>query len=170
MTDVATSLKELGLERYEPAFRESEITAAVLTELTEADLKNSVCPLGRVSCCLGRSLRCREGCRPSRCRHLQPARGAERRELTVLFCDLAGSTRTRGAARSGGHGRGDAGLSRRLRRDGRALGRARRQVHGRWPARLFWAAQAHEDEAERAVRGIGRPRLARSLIEFERVR
>ena len=28
MTDVAALLKELGLERYEPAFRESEITAA----------------------------------------------------------------------------------------------------------------------------------------------
>ena len=39
MTDVAAWLKELGLERYEPAFRESEITTAVLPELTEADLK-----------------------------------------------------------------------------------------------------------------------------------
>jgi hypothetical protein len=36
MTDVAAWLKELGLERYEPAFRESEITIAVLPELTEA--------------------------------------------------------------------------------------------------------------------------------------
>jgi class 3 adenylate cyclase len=32
------------------------------------------------------------------------------------------------------------------------LGRARRQVHGRWRARLFGWPQAHEDEAERAVR------------------
>jgi SAM domain (Sterile alpha motif) len=46
MTEVATWLKELGLERYEPAFRESEITAAVLPELTEADLKELGLPLG----------------------------------------------------------------------------------------------------------------------------
>jgi hypothetical protein len=46
MTDVAAWLKELGLERYEPAFRESEITTAVLPELTEADLKELGLPLG----------------------------------------------------------------------------------------------------------------------------
>ena len=36
--DIATWLRDLGLERYERAFRENEIDAEVLPELTEAHL------------------------------------------------------------------------------------------------------------------------------------
>jgi hypothetical protein len=36
--DIAAWLRELGLERYEPAFRENEIDAEVLPQLTESDL------------------------------------------------------------------------------------------------------------------------------------
>jgi hypothetical protein len=36
---IAACLRELALERYVQAFRESEIDAAVLPELTDADLK-----------------------------------------------------------------------------------------------------------------------------------
>jgi class 3 adenylate cyclase len=39
-----------------------------------------------------------------------------------------------------------------LRAGDRTLGRACRQVHGRWRARYFGWPIAHEDEAERAVR------------------
>ena len=44
--DIAAWLRDLGLERYEEAFRESEIDAAVLPELTDADLKELGIPLG----------------------------------------------------------------------------------------------------------------------------
>ena len=44
--DIAAWLRELGLERYVQAFRESEIDAAVLPELTDADLKELGIPLG----------------------------------------------------------------------------------------------------------------------------
>jgi hypothetical protein len=44
--DVAAWLRGLGLERYEPAFRENEIDAEVLAELTEADLITLGLPLG----------------------------------------------------------------------------------------------------------------------------
>lgn len=44
--DVVAWPRELGLERYEPAFRDNEITPAVLPELTEADLKELGLPLG----------------------------------------------------------------------------------------------------------------------------
>ena len=37
--DVAAWLRGLGLERYEPAFRENEIGARVLSKLTADDLK-----------------------------------------------------------------------------------------------------------------------------------
>ena len=44
--DVAAWLRDLGLERYEPAFRECEIDRDPLPELTEADLVTLEWPLG----------------------------------------------------------------------------------------------------------------------------
>ncbi len=38
--DIAAWLRELGLERYEQAFRENEIDAEVLPKLTADDLKD----------------------------------------------------------------------------------------------------------------------------------
>ena len=37
--DIATWLRELGLERYEQAFRESHIDTDILADLTETDLQ-----------------------------------------------------------------------------------------------------------------------------------
>ena len=153
MTDIATWLKELGLERYEPAFRESEITAAVLPELTEADLKELGLPLGPRKLLL-RAIASLPGSLPA---EPVPAsttvsREAERRQLTVLFCDLVGSTE----------------LAARL--DPEDMGAVMRAYHGacaevieRWGGHVakymgdgvlayFGWPQAHEDEAERAVR------------------
>ena len=44
--DIAAWLRGLGLERYESAFRENEIDAEVLPELTEAHLERLGLPLG----------------------------------------------------------------------------------------------------------------------------
>jgi hypothetical protein len=44
--DIAEWLRNLGQERYEPAFRENEIDAEVLAELTEPDLVTLGLPLG----------------------------------------------------------------------------------------------------------------------------
>ena len=44
--DIAAWLRELGLERYEPAFRENEIDAEVLPDLTESDLSALGLPIG----------------------------------------------------------------------------------------------------------------------------
>jgi hypothetical protein len=44
--DIAAWLRNIGLERYEPAFRDNEITAEVLPELTDADLRELGLPLG----------------------------------------------------------------------------------------------------------------------------
>ena len=49
--DIAAWLRELGLERYEPAFRENEIDAAVLPDLTESDLVTSGCRSGPARSC-----------------------------------------------------------------------------------------------------------------------
>jgi hypothetical protein len=44
--DIAAWLRGLGLERYETAFRENEIDAEVLPDLTEAHLAALGLPLG----------------------------------------------------------------------------------------------------------------------------
>jgi hypothetical protein len=44
--DVGEWLKEIGLGQYEATFREHEIDAEVLPELTEADLEKFCVPLG----------------------------------------------------------------------------------------------------------------------------
>src|SRR4051812_11950787 len=44
--DIAAWLTQLGLERYEPAFRDAEVTGDVLADLGEADLEKLGLPLG----------------------------------------------------------------------------------------------------------------------------
>ena len=44
--DVADWLKDLGLERYAPAFRDNAIDAELLPELTDEHLKELGLPLG----------------------------------------------------------------------------------------------------------------------------
>ncbi|MFO1060760.1 MAG: SAM domain-containing protein [Dongiaceae bacterium] len=44
--DVAAWLAQLGLERYEAAFRAAEVTLDVLPDLSEADLERLGLPLG----------------------------------------------------------------------------------------------------------------------------
>jgi class 3 adenylate cyclase len=97
--DIAAWLRELGLERYEPAFRENEIDAEVLPELTESDLSALGLPIGPRRKLLKAIAALREGGglaeeQPSAV--LAPVSAsipeAERRQLTVLFCDLVGST------------------------------------------------------------------------------
>ncbi|GAG08025.1 unnamed protein product, partial [marine sediment metagenome] len=44
--DIVLWLRSLGLEKYEAVFRENEIDADVLPELTELDLEKLGVPLG----------------------------------------------------------------------------------------------------------------------------
>jgi SAM domain (Sterile alpha motif) len=46
--DVVVWLRSLGLGKYEAAFRENEIDADVLPELTELDLEKLGVPLGHL--------------------------------------------------------------------------------------------------------------------------
>ena len=62
--DIAAWLRDLGLERYEPAFRENEIDPEVLPQLTEADLVTLGLRLGPRKKLLKRSPYCaRVSCR-----------------------------------------------------------------------------------------------------------
>jgi class 3 adenylate cyclase len=102
--DVGEWLKGIGLGQYEATFREHEIDAEVLLELTEADLETFGVPFGhrkrliKAITRLGNAAPEQPEAAPPQpatapsppLRTLRP--DAERRPITVLFCDLVGST------------------------------------------------------------------------------
>ncbi len=102
--DVATWLRSLGLERYEEAFRDNEIDERVLLSLTQEDLKEiGVGPVGHRRMLLEAiaALRGDTGGNPPGADvstapsvpNVAPEDRAERRQVTVMFSDLVGSTR-----------------------------------------------------------------------------
>ena len=94
--DVGSWLRSLGLGQYEAHFATTTIDAEVLPDLTDGDLEKLGVTLGHRKRLLkaiaslarhGASSRSRKSCAPSL------SRGpAERRPITVMFCDLVGST------------------------------------------------------------------------------
>src|SRR5437016_12784570 len=154
--DVADWLRGLGLEQYEPAFRANEIDARVLPSLTAEDLKDlGVTLVGHRRRLLDAIAELGPDAPPAPRSAPAPAE-AERRQLTVMFCDLVGST----------------ALSSRLdpedlREVIGAYHRAVTEVVARFDGFVsrymgdgvlvyFGYPQAHEDDAERAVRaGLG---------------
>ena len=90
--DIAAWLHSLGMQQYEEAFRGNAIDAAVLPELTADDLKDlGVSLVGHRRKLLAAiaALRSDVDAAPV---PSAVAQTAERRQLTVMFCDLVGST------------------------------------------------------------------------------
>ena len=90
--DIGRWLQSLGLERYVQAFDENHIDAEVLASLTADDLIGlGVTSVGHRRKLLDAIAALRTDVGPA----LEPtaaALAAERRQLTVMFCDLVGST------------------------------------------------------------------------------
>src|SRR5438093_6191162 len=89
--DVGEWLRGLGLEQYEPAFRANEIDERVLPSLTAEDLKDLGVGL------VGHRRRLLDaiaelGTAAPVAATVPVRADAERRQLTVMFCDLVGST------------------------------------------------------------------------------
>jgi hypothetical protein len=97
VTDIGAWLRDLGLGQYEGAFRESEIEADVLPELTESDLEKIGLPLGprkRILKAIATLGSTEAAATPTKAAPAPSSTDvAERRQLTVMFCDLVGSTR-----------------------------------------------------------------------------
>jgi len=98
--DLGLWLRNLGLEKYEPAFIENAIDLDVLPELTEDDLEKLGMPLGDRKRLI-RAAKAMAGSFPGAAITSQvgqspgehsPIPAAERRHLTVMICDLVGST------------------------------------------------------------------------------
>ena len=96
-SDLAAWLRGLGLERYEATFRANDVDADVLPELSDADLERLGLSLGHRKKLLKAIAGLGDGGtgRPEPPPALPAAAGAEgeRRQVTVLFCDLVDYTR-----------------------------------------------------------------------------
>jgi class 3 adenylate cyclase/predicted ATPase len=94
--DIVEWLHGLGLQQYEQAFRENAIDDAVLPELTADDLKDlGVSLVGHRRKLLAAIAALRSESEPeprAEGRDVADTSVAERRHLTVMFCDLVGST------------------------------------------------------------------------------
>ncbi len=94
MTDVTRWLERLGLGQYGARFRESDIEFDVLQHLTDEDLKELGVSLGHRKRVLA-AIHSLSGSDPNLVGPVQEetqADDAERRQLTIMFCDLVGST------------------------------------------------------------------------------
>jgi len=155
--DIAEWLRGLGLEQYENAFRENAIDVEVLRDLTADDIKElGVTPIGHRRRLLT-AIAALRGDPPQGVGETEPSPvaisgEAERRQLTVMFCDLVGST-----ALSTRHDPED------LRELIGDYHRAVADTVGRFDGFVakymgdgvliyFGYPRAHEDDAERAVR------------------
>jgi hypothetical protein len=133
--DIAVWLRALGLERYEAAFRDNEIDERVLPNLTAEDLKDLGVTL------VGHRRRLLDAiaalaAEPPEVADVPAPADAERRQLTVMFCDLVGDGAL-GAARSRRPARGHRRLSSGRGRCHQKLRRLCLEVHGRRRLGLF---------------------------------
>jgi class 3 adenylate cyclase/type II secretory pathway predicted ATPase ExeA len=86
--DVGEWLDSLGLGRYRALFAEHDIDAEVLPELTEGDLERLGISIGHRKKLLRAIAEAKAGPRPAGGEGPEPGR----RQLTVMFCDMVGST------------------------------------------------------------------------------
>jgi class 3 adenylate cyclase/predicted ATPase len=162
--DVGDWLRNLGLGQYEDVFRDNGVDGAVLPKLTVDDLKEvgvagvghrrkiiaSIEDLSVSSAVTTRTIKPASTTSPASVP--QPTDSAERRQLTVMFCDLVGSTALstrldpedlRGII--GAYHRCCAEL---IERNGGFVAK----YMGDGVLAYFGYPQAHEHDAERAVR------------------
>jgi len=148
--DIAAWLRGLGLERYADAFRDNEIDADVLPTLTAEDLKDlGIEVVGHRRKLLNAIAALAEAeSAPEPAPRAEP----ERRQLTVMFCDLVGSTTLSAQLdpedmREVIRGYQDACAGVITRFDGFVA-----KYMGDGVLAYFGYPRAHEDDAERAVR------------------
>jgi class 3 adenylate cyclase/ABC-type transport system involved in cytochrome c biogenesis ATPase subunit len=98
MSDIRPWLRSLGLEKYNEVLTRHDIDLAVVPELTEQDLEELGFSLGHRRKFLAAATKLRGTTSASAVASaqvqppIQPASAAERRQLTVVFIDLVGST------------------------------------------------------------------------------
>jgi class 3 adenylate cyclase/predicted ATPase len=156
MQPIADWLKKLGMSEYAQRFAENRIDLSVLRDLTDQDLKDLGVVLGdrrkmlRAIGELAGVVPAMPG--PETATEPRPQDAAERRQLTVMFCDLVGST-TLSARLDPEDMREIMGAYHRCCADliTKAGGFVAKYM-GDGVLAYFGYPQAHEHDAERAVR------------------
>jgi class 3 adenylate cyclase len=155
--DLGGWLRSLGLEQYEAAFRENAIDNTVLLDLTEDHLREIGIPLGarlkllKAIAALGARAEATSpsaGVAPSG----PPIDVAERRQVTVMFCDLVGSTALSAQLDPEDLREVIASYHKCAGEIVRRFGGFVSQYLGDGVLVFFGYPRAHEDDAERAVR------------------
>jgi class 3 adenylate cyclase len=161
--DVVVWLRSLGLGRYEAAFRDNEIDETVLPNLTADDLKDlGVSIVGHRRKLLDAiaALRTEAGTKApssdvattSSAPIVSPEDRAERRQVTVLFSDLVGSTALSARMDPEDLREVIAAYQKCVAETVRRFGGFVAQFLGDGVLVYFGYPEAHEDDAERAVR------------------
>ena len=161
--DIVVWLRSLGLERYEAAFRENEITNGSYRDLTAEDLKElGVTALGHRRMLLEAiaALRADASAKApsadvattSSAPSASPEDRAERRQVTVMFSDLVGSTALSARMDPEDLREVISAYQKCVAETVRRFGGFVAKYMGDGVLIYFGYPQAHEDDAERAVR------------------
>jgi class 3 adenylate cyclase len=161
--DIVVRLRSLGLGKYEAAFRENEIDETVLPNLTGEDLKElGITALGHRRKLLDAitALRAdasapgpsKDAATPPAAPSASPEDCAERRQVTVMFSDLVGSTALSARMDPEDLREVISAYQKCVAETVQRFGGFVAKYMGDGVLIYFGYPQAHEDDAERAVR------------------
>ena len=161
--DIVVWLRSLGLGKYEAAFRENEIDETVLPGLTAEDLKElGVAAVGHRRKLLDAIAALRadasgkapsaDGTTPPNAPSASPEDRAERRQVTVMFSDLVGSTALSARMDPEDLREVISAYQKCVAETVQRFGGFVAKYMGDGVLIYFGYPQAHEDDAERAVR------------------
>ena len=157
MQQIAEWLEKLGMSEYAQRFAENDIDVSVLRHLTDQDLKDIGVSLGhRRKMLRGHSGACwrdrRQRRTACRCTEPKPQDTAERRQVTVMFSDLVGSTALSARMDPEDLREVISAYQKCVAETVQRFGGFVAKYMGDGVLVYFGYPQAHEDDAERAVR------------------
>ena len=156
MQQIAEWLEKLGMSEYAQRFAENKIDVSVLRHLTDQDLKDISVPLGHRRKMLA-AIAELQGATPSKPEPVagvdpKPHDAAERRQVTVMFSDLVGSTALSAQMDPEDLREVISAYQKCVADTVGRLGGFIAKFMGDGVLIYFGYPQAHEDDAERAVR------------------
>ena len=159
MQQIADWLQRLGLGQYAKAFAENDINFAILPDLTDQDLKElGVASLGhrrQLLRAITELKGSKEGARKPSTEDIAPIAShdtAERRQVTVMFSDLVGSTALSARMDPEDLREVISSYQKCVANSVQRFGGFVAKYMGDGVLVYFGYPQAHEDDAERAVR------------------
>ena len=152
---IAEWLAKFGLERYAPAFADNDIDVSVLPHLTDADLEKIGVSLGhrrKILAAIAELVGAIQAPPQPAIPEAKPQDTAERRQVTVVFSDLVGSTALSARMDPEDLREVFSAYQKCVAETVRRFGGFVAKYMGDGVLVYFGYPQAHEDDAERAVR------------------